>query len=176
MSAKGVNQNVSILAQGRAGATVHSATKRSEFQAKVSSKAKPTQSQRQSTVLPPLKDTSFSEQYKTFKASAGNPIASNLEMSKELQMRIRPSPANKPYYRRNLRAPNFGAETDPHFLHQGYAPGLQHNVFQTNATHVLAAPNQFNMMADASMAPYSFDTSYMRNPNGKLRLLSSNVL
>ena len=52
--------------------------------------------QRRSAMFPPLYDTSFSEQYKTFKALGGKrppaAIANNLQMSKDLQMRIKPSP------------------------------------------------------------------------------------
>mmetsp|Transcript_22825 Transcript_22825/g.30433 ORF Transcript_22825/g.30433 Transcript_22825/m.30433 type:complete len:194 (+) Transcript_22825:1288-1869(+) len=63
-----------------------------------------------SHMFPPLNETSFSEQYKTFKALGGrkppNVIGNNLEMSKDLQMRIRPTASNKPYFRRNLNGPN----------------------------------------------------------------------
>ena len=57
-----------------------------------------------------MNETSFSEQYKTFKALGGrkpqNP-ANNLEMSKDLQMRIRPTASNKPYFKRSVKGPNF---------------------------------------------------------------------
>lgn len=72
-------------------------------------------------MFPPLRDSSFSEQYKTFKAFGGKTIANNLEMSKDLQMRIKPVAANKPYYRRNLRGPAFG-EPD----HQTYGANMMH--------------------------------------------------
>ena len=69
-------------------------------------------------MFPPLNETSFSEQYKTFKALGGVnggrgsrlPIGNTLDMSKDLQMRIRPSAQNKPYYRRNFRGPSFANE------------------------------------------------------------------
>ena len=108
-------------------------------------------------------------------------------------MRIRPNPANRPYVRRNFRGPNY-AETStlnqtglmsgmgghPGYMvpnamihdaggHAGYMGG-EHSVFHTNASHVLSSPNTFNMMADATTAPYPHDTSMMKNqisPQGK---------
>lgn len=46
-----------------------------------------------SMLFPPLNETSFSEQYKTFKALGGKrpPLPNQLEMSKDLQMKIRPA-------------------------------------------------------------------------------------
>ena len=118
-------------------------------------------------MFPPLQETSFSEQYKTFKALGGQqkriPMANNLEMSKDLQMRINPMAQNRPYYKRNFRGPNFGSN-DPGALMasniSSLPPGLlppsdQQSVFQTNASHVLSSPNAtLNMMGDASTAPY----------------------
>lgn len=40
-------------------------------------------------------------------------MANNLEMSKDLQMRINPMPNNKPYYKRNFRGPPFGNDINP---------------------------------------------------------------
>ena len=57
-----------------------------------------------------MNETSFSEQYKTFKAMGGRKpqqSINNLEMSKDLQMRIRPTAQNKPYFKRSVKGPNF---------------------------------------------------------------------
>ena len=134
---------------------------------------------RANAMFPPLGETSFSEQYKTFKALGGkkNPLNGTLEMSKDLQMRIRPAGLNKPFYKRSFKGPSF--EQDASFgmmVGQGgvYAnmvpTGVDQSVFQTNASHVLSSPNTFNMMADATTAPYPLENSMMRNlmsPNGK---------
>ena len=51
-------------------------------------------------------------------------MANNLEMSKDLQMRINPMAQNRPYYKRNFRGPNFG-NNDPGALNMsGLPPGL----------------------------------------------------
>ena len=39
------------------------------------------------------------------------------------------------------------------------------SVFQTNASHVISSPNTFNMLADATTAPYPLDNSMMRSSN-----------
>ena len=121
----------------------------------------------QNMMFPPLNETSFSEQYKNFKALGGkkHPVGSHLGMSKDLQMRIYPMAANKPYYRRNLQGPNMDAR-----LPAGYASGEQMSVFQTNASHVMSSPQTYNMFADASTAPYPLDNSMFRSPQGKLKL------
>jgi len=36
-------------------------------------------------------------------------MANNLEMSKDLQMKINPMAQNKPYYKRNIRGPPMGS-------------------------------------------------------------------
>ena len=140
-------------------------------------------------MFPPLNETSFSEQYKTFKALGArrqqNGMGNNLEMSKDLQMRIRPTAANKPYFKRNVKGPSFEHEGmgQPSNLGMMGPPVIAGNqsVFQTNASHVLASPNTFNMMADITTAPdmqqyasrgadSQFNNSMMRNfmsPNGK---------
>ena len=71
---------------------------------------------RNSMHLPPLGDTSFSEQYKTFKAMGGVKKPTTLEMSKELQMKIRPTVVNKPFYKRSFRGPMPG-------LHENFPLG-----------------------------------------------------
>lgn len=90
-------------------------------------------------------------------------MANNLEMSKDLQMRINPMAQNRPYYKRNFRGPNFGNEATNALMAtnmSGLPPGLlpsseQQSVFMTNASHVLSSPNAtLNMMGDASTAPY----------------------
>ena len=89
---------------------------------------------------------------------------------------------NKPYYKRNFRGPNFGNDTNPLMasnLGGGLPPGLlphsaDQSVFQTNASHVLSSPNgTFNMMADATTAPYfAADGSMMqRSPGGKFSFI-----
>ena len=75
-----------------------------------------------SMLFPPLGggETSFSEQYKSYNAQNNNqkriPMANNLEMSKDLQMRINPMAQNRPYYKRNFRAPPFGANDANSFM------------------------------------------------------------
>ena len=134
-----------------------------------------------SMLFPPLNETSFSEQYKTFKALGGQqkriPMANNLEMSKDLQMRINPVAQNRPYYKRNFRGPPFGSNdlnplmaSNMHNLPPGLLPSADQSVFQTNASHVLSSPNAtLNMMGDASTAPYfTADQSMIqRSPPGK---------
>ena len=61
-------------------------------------------------LLPPLNDTSFSEQYKTFKAVGGfgaqkqagfgGGVSNALDMSKDLKQMINPIYPNRPYVRR----------------------------------------------------------------------------
>ena len=128
-------------------------------------------------MFPPLNETTFSEQYKTFKALGGQrrPPMGNLEMSKDLKMRIMPAAANKPYYKRNIRGPALDNAIGHMMPPPGLAmPGAEQSVFQANASHVLSSPGTFNMMADATTAPYPYDASLMRNamsPNGKFRIL-----
>ena len=75
-------------------------------------------------MFPPLNETSFSEQYKTFKALGArrqqNGMGNNLEMSKDLQMRIRPTAANKPYFKRNVKGPSF----EPEMIGQNASMGI----------------------------------------------------
>lgn len=123
-------------------------------------------------MFPPLNETSFSEQYKTFKALGGQkrlPMA-NLEMSKDLQMRIMPLAQNKPYFKRNIRGPNVDHSMNMMMPAGMGMPGVDQSVFQASASHVLSSPGTYNMMADASTAPYPYDASIMRaamSPHGK---------
>ena len=60
------------------------------------------QYQRQS-LLPPLNETSFSEQYKTFKELGGFGgvfAARDLDMGHDLEMRLKPSVQNRPFIKR----------------------------------------------------------------------------
>ena len=109
-----------------------------------------------SQAFPQINETSFSEQYKTFKALGGrmppNAMGNALEMSKDLQMRIRPTVANKPYYKRNFKGPNFEQDIlgQPGFMSN--MPMMGQSVFQTNASHMIASPQTFNMMSDVRTA------------------------
>ena len=124
-------------------------------------------------LLPPLNDNSFSEQYKTFKALGGfnRGKINQLEMSKDLRMKINPSAMNKPYFRRSIKGPpTMGGGMDParHLMMNYPAPGmggpLDQSVFQTNASHVLSSPNNtFNFMGDATTAANNAQLSMMRN-------------
>ena len=124
-------------------------------------------------LFPPLNDTSFSEQYKTFKALGGQkrPPLGNLGMSKDLQMRIMPVAQNKAYFKRSIRGPG-GDNAMGLMMPPGGVPmpGVEQSVFRTGASHMLSSPGTMNMMADATTAPYPYDASLMRtamSPNGK---------
>lgn len=89
-------------------------------------------------LLPPLHETSFSEQYKTFKALGGGtnfatgktrangtyntgvpPLGHELEMSKDLQDMIRANVANRPYLKRSFQKPIFAEENYPIVANSG---------------------------------------------------------
>ena len=67
-------------------------------------------------LLPPLNETSFSEQYKTFKALGGMQKVTGgkeLEMAHDLEMRLKPTTQNKPYIKRQFQKPVFTEESFP---------------------------------------------------------------
>ena len=89
-------------------------------------------------MLPPLNETSFSEQYKTFKALGGfgRVVAppGDLEMGRDLEMRLKPSAQNKPFVRRQFQKPAFTEESFPMQM-------VDRSVFQTNASYMLSPNN-----------------------------------
>ena len=55
--------------------------------------------------MPPLNETSFSEQYKTFKELGGFGgvfAARDLDMGHDLEMRLKPSVQNRPFIKRQF--------------------------------------------------------------------------
>ena len=88
-------------------------------------------------MLPPLNETSFSEQYKTFKALGGFGRvtgANDLEMARDLEMRLKRSSQNKPFVKRQFQKPVFTEESFPMQI-------IDRSVFQTNASYMLSPNN-----------------------------------
>ena len=64
---------------------------------------------KQEALLPPLNETSFSEQYKTFKALGGyGKVLSGpdqKDIARDLEMRLKPSAQNRPFIKRTFQKP-----------------------------------------------------------------------
>ena len=87
-------------------------------------------------LLPPLNDTSFSEQYKTFKAVGGfgeqkqfgygGAVGGNLDMSRDLKQMINPNIQNRPFVRRNIVKPMFTDDANNPLMQTGQIPMANH--------------------------------------------------
>ena len=93
---------------------------------------------KQQALLPPLNETSFSEQYKTFKALGGYGRVTGgneLDMARDLEMRLKPAAQNRPFIKRTFQKPVFTEESFP------MMQVADRSVFQTNASYMLSPNN-----------------------------------
>ena len=97
---------------------------------------------KQDALLPPLNETSFSEQYKTFKALGGyaNVLGGpdQRDIARDLEMRLKPSAQNRPFIKRTYQKPVFAEENFPMGPMSAH---LDRSVFQANASFMLSPNN-----------------------------------